>query len=380
MNILIVGAPGHNGSRWKQFHKRGCKLTYLSTFYFVESLWDFQDGTLKYEHFRDEDELWEGDNFETRVYGILKRDEIDIVYCLLNFMDGSNEFCKRLIEMDLHVPIVRHYKEHRCQYDELEKEVLLETDGQIYENAESYRYFKERYGVGENYLIALGDPPQYVTYVPDEMPDRLSERDGQIHVASFSSSNQCREGGGDDNRYAIEEITEVMVDAGIHVHLFGNIPEPCVPIYKALEARYPKFLHVEGFVDAKTSCGNSAAYDWGLVYSHSQRIWKLLEKERWHFNRLNSPGKMARYIAAGVPFFVKRGIYDFMERTLMENGFGFIFDDYDDLIINLKDRHRWHYYRMNLSLYKDRFSMEAQADKILNFLRLQINGSRGAKH
>ena len=78
---------------------------------------------------------------------------------------------------------------------------------------------------------------------------------------------------------------------------------------------------------------------------------------------------MAQYIAAGVPFFLKRGIYDFMERTLIENGFGFVFDDYDDLIRGLRDRQKWSFFRENLKLYKDRYSMEAQADKMFNFFK-----------
>ncbi|RLB83735.1 MAG: hypothetical protein DRH17_00850 [Deltaproteobacteria bacterium] len=369
MNILIVGGLATNGSRLKQFHNRGCRLTYLSTWYFVEALWDFQDGTLIYEHFSDEDELMGGNNFENRVDELIKRDKIDLIYCILNHGDRSNEFTKRLIEMQLNIPIIRHYKEHLCKFDELERQVLLETDAQIYENTESYHYFKEQYGVGDNYLIALGDPPQYVTFVPEKMPPLLSDKDGEIHVVSFTSNNNCFGKGADYGRYAIEEIVEVLLVSDIHVHLYGNIPEQCVPLYDDLANRFPAYLHIHGFVDSRTTCKIVGQYDWGLIYSHPKKLWGFLEKEKWHFNRLNSPGKMAQYIAANVPFFLKRGIYNFMERTLIENGFGFIFDDYDDLIKHLRDRRTWRYYRENLKLYKHRFSMEAQADKMLNFFK-----------
>jgi len=379
MNILIVGGLGHNGSRLKQFHYRGCRLTYLSTFYFVDSLWDFQDGTLIYEHFKDKEELHQGDNFEKQVKRLIKRDGIEIIYCLLNHIDGSNEFTKRLIDMKPGVPVVRHYKEHPCKFDEVEREVLLRSDGQIYENIESLRYFQELYGVGDNCLIALGDPPQYSTYVPDEFPPLLSEQDGEIHVVSFSGLNRCGDKGPDLGRYALEEVIEVMLEAGIHVHLFGHILPECREVYDSLAGDYPKLFHIHGFVDAKTSCSFTAQYDWGLVYSHARRHWPRLETEKWHFNRLNSPGKMARYIAAGVPFFVKRGIYDFMERIITEYGIGFVFDDYDDLVSQLKDRTRWRYYRQNLSLCKGLFSMEAQADKMLNFFRVVSENFNG-KH
>lgn len=372
MNILIVGGLGHNGSRLKQFHYRGCRLTYLSTFYFVDSLWDFQDNTMNYEHFRDKEELYREGNFDERVYGLIKQKDIDIIYCMLNHSDGSNEFAKRLIDMKPGVPIVRHYKEHACRFDETEKEVLLRSDGQIYENIESLRYFRELYGVGDNFLIALGDPPQYASYLPETLPPLLSEQDGQVHVASFSGLNMCGEKGPDLGRYALEEVVEVMLDAQIHVHLHGNIMPECRPVYDALARKYPDFCHLHGFVDTKTSCGPTAPYDWGLIYSHAQRHWPYLENEKRHFNRLNSPGKMARYIAAGVPFFVKRGIYDFMERMITEYGIGFAFDDYEDLVAQLKDRIRWRNYRQNLTLYKDLFSMEAQADKMLYFFRAVI--------
>lgn len=374
MNILIVGAPGHNGSRLKQFYYLGCQLTYLSTFYFVESLWDFQDDTLIYEHFRDREELFAGTNFEKRIRHLIQRDSIDIIYCLLNHIDGSNEFAHRLIAMKPGAPIVRHYKEHPCEYDEIEKTVLLQSDGQIYENIESYRYFKEVYSVGDMCLIALGDPPQYATYVPKTMPPLLSETDGNVHAVSFSGHNLCGDLGPDYGRYAVEEVVEVMLAAGIHVHLYGQINPQCTSIYEVLTERFPDQLHLYGFVDAKTSCELTSPYDWGLIYSHAQKHWRYLEQKKWHFNRLNSPGKLARYIAAGVPFFVKRGIYDFMERILVEYGVGFVFDDYDDLVTQLKDRVRWRLYRQNLALYKDEFAMEAQTDKILNFFRAVIKG------
>ena len=57
----------------KQFYRRGCKLTYLSTTYFVESLSDFEDMTLIYEHFSNEDDLVDGNNFENRVCELIKR-------------------------------------------------------------------------------------------------------------------------------------------------------------------------------------------------------------------------------------------------------------------------------------------------------------------
>lgn len=376
MNILIIGAFGHNGSRLKQFHKRGCRLTYLSTFYFVESLWDFQDNTLTYEHFQDQDELYRDQNFEHRVIELIERDSIDIIYCILNFMDGSNEFTKRLIDMRLPIPVIRHYEEHQCRYDELENYVLLNSDAQIYENIESYYYFKNQYNVGDNYIIALGDPPQYETYLPEKKVQKISESDNEIHVASFAGLNLCRDLGPDNGRYAIEEITEVIIKAGIHLHLFGNLSPKCSDVYDDLRLRYPKHLHIHGFTDSKTSCAIASQYDWGLIYCHRQELWKGLEDQEIHFNRLNSTGKMAHYIAAQVPFFMKRGIYDFMERILIENSFGFIFDDYEELIEKLKDRNSLNFYKKNLELYSYRFSMEAQADKILNFFNKVISLKR----
>ena len=369
MNILIVGALGTNGSRLKQLHRRGCRLTYLSTFYFVDSLWDFQDGTLTYEHFSSPEELADGDFFEQRVRNLVRRDSIDLIYCLLNYPDGSNEFTRRLIRMNLDIPIVRHYKEHRCQAEDLEREVLLGTRGQIYENTESVRYFKETYGVGNRFLVALGDPPQYASFVTETLPEPISGSGETIHVVSFTSNNTCEAKGPDYGRYSIEEIVEVLADGGIHVHIYGHMPLDCRAVYKTIQHRYPEYVHVYGFVDSRTTCNIVAAYDWGLVYSHPRRLWPFLETEQWHFNRLNSPGKMAQYIAAGVPFFLKRGIYDFMERVVMENGFGFVFDDYDSLILQLKDRSAWAYYRENLRQHKFRFSMEAQADSMLHFFQ-----------
>jgi len=88
---------------------------------------------------------------------------------------------------------------------------------------------------------------------------------------------------------------------------------------------------------------------------------------------------MAHYIAAGVPFFLKKGIYDFMERVLIENGYGFTFDSYDELIEKIRDRVSWRYYRKNIELSKDHFSMEAQADRILNFFKKNIEHKKGKK-
>ena len=250
---------------------------------------------------------------------------------------------------------------------------MLETEVQIYENIESYRYFREQYQVGDQYMIALGDPPQYLTFVPKKLSPLLSEKDNEIHVVSFTSNNNCFEEGPDYGRYSIEEIVEVLLEARIHVHLYGNIPSRCRCLYDDLSGRFPSHFHIYGFVDSRTTCQIVSQYDWGIVYSHPKKRWDFMEKEKWHFNRLNSPGKMAQYIAAGVPFFLKRGIYDFMERTLIENGFGFVFDDYDDLIKKIKDRKSCQYYRKNLKLYKDRFSMEAQADKMVNFFKTVID-------
>jgi len=277
MNILIIGGLGHNGSRLKQFYYRGCSLTYLSTFYFVESLWDFQDNTLRHEHFQDEDELYRGCNFENSVQEIIERDKIDIIYCILNIIDRSNEFTKRVIDMGLNIPIIRHYKEHRCEYNDLEKYALINSDGQIYENIESLKYFKEIYGVGDNYIIALGDPSQYKIYIPDQMPALLSETDQEIHVVSMNSYNHCIGRGNDYGRYAIDEITEVLISNGIHVHIYGGLSNECEEVYQSLQKRFPGYLHVHGFIDSKTSCKTAAQYDWGIVYSHPRKngnSWK----------------------------------------------------------------------------------------------------------
>ena len=162
------------------------------------------------------------------------------------------------------------------------------------------------------------------------------------------------------------------MSSGVHVHVYGHMPEKCQKVYLTIQNDYPQHLHLHGYVDSRTTCGIVAKYHWGLIYSHAEKQWPMLETTRWHFNRLNSPGKMAQYIAAGVPYFVKRGIYDFMERVAIENGFGFVFEDYDDLIQKLKNEAGWQYYRECLKLYKYRFSMEAQADKMLQFFRKNL--------
>lgn len=318
MRILVFGSLFPNEDRILSVKRAGHDVVYAHTVDRVPDP-DFEREIPTYDV--------RGPGMSRRVRELCAAYEVSVIYALLNcYAQENHEVVGLIDDPELRVPIVRHYKEHRCIADRAERRALAETDGQIYVNEHSLMHFRALYGVSpERAYIADADRISD-RFMGDCFSPRLREVDGAPHVLVAGTITV------DGGRHDYREFAAEMGRRGVHVHLYGFFLGPAQAAYRALAA----------------GCDLVHVHERALTRSEFTRVWSQYdagvmhmptgsENEWARFQDMNYPYRFSAYLAAGLPLLQREGGQRAMCDLVRQTGVGLVWGSCDELAEQLRD-------------------------------------------
>lgn len=301
------------------------------------------------------------------VHALMTKYEIDVIYSMKNVWDGSLELVGELLDAGVG-PVVRHYKEHFCQPSVSERRSLIETDGQIYINEESFAYFSRLYGVASSTAHILDTDYLPAAYMTDELREKLYETDGRPHL--LVAGGVSTTGGRND----IRELCARMRRRRVHVHIYGQkyVGPNAEGIWSAGDENARRtyesvtrsgFVHLHPHVEPAQFTAEWSRYDAGLMHINAKGTIDA------PFQTMNRPNRMVPYLAAGLPLAQQAGRQAAMERMVAETGLGFLFTDYDELADALYDRELINLLTRRVIAARKSYTFENHAEELTGILR-----------
>ena len=156
-------------------------------------------------------------NLAAQIRYLIAAHGITVAYSLLNASDGSTEATLELLDHGVHVPIVRHYKEHPCTPTLEERRVLLESAGQIYVNIESFDFFRATYGVSSASAHIMDADMIAERYMTDDFAPKARCEDGAPHLLVAGGMSMLQD------RLDVRSLCIEMNKLRVHVHLYGYV-------------------------------------------------------------------------------------------------------------------------------------------------------------
>lgn len=269
---------------------------------------------------------------------LIAKYEIEIVYSLLNAHDDSTEVTLALLDANLGVPIVRHYKEHPCTPTVEERRMILETDGQIYINERSYEYFRKSYGAPMWSAHIIDADMIAQKYMGNNLMPKLSSDDGDPHILIAGGISML------NDRLDVREFCVEMGRRAIYTHIYGypvgedsagrlTIPhEQTLRSYNRLASSQAR-VKLHNVIDATRFSEEWSRFDAGFMHAKVPPNHFSAA-----FEQMNLPHRYSAYLAAGLPLIVQQGGQEAMEDLIQENGIGIAYSSYDDLAEKLRDK------------------------------------------
>jgi hypothetical protein len=336
-----------------------------------------------------------------QIRALLVQYNIEVIYSIMNHYDGSLEILLELLDARVDVPIVRHYKEQPCVPHEGERRSLLETDGQIYINQESFDYFRSVYSVHTWSAHILDGDMLAERYMTDEFSSKLRQEDGMPHLLVAGTVTMLY------NRHDVRELAIEMAKRDIHVHIYGKYRGidrygnavvndlPTHRAYERLEAA-SSLIHLHPYIKPNEFTREWSRYDAGLMHTditnqirgqqtpfNPERAFDINQMvpgtgiprfpQQYNlplFERMNYPYRYTAYLAAGLPFTVEEGGQLATMDLIRHHHFGILFRDYDDLAHQLHDSNLMQSLTQTAVEKRKAFSFDQNVPKLLEILQL----------
>jgi glycosyltransferase involved in cell wall biosynthesis len=207
--------------------------------------------------------------------------------------------------------------ESLSKYCEEERRANEESDGRIYATEDIGEYIQQHYDVNaENDLVFHNYVSESV--IPRHFEERLSKRDGDMHIVYIGCVTSVVE----DSHYDLRKIFKDIASHGMHIHIYptSNLITLSNDSYKRL-ADSSEFIHFHGNMNRKELLKEITQYDFGWAGFNGAANNEHLE--------LAFPNKIIEYVACGLP--VLAFPHKTIQRFIEQYGVGLVFDDIDDL-------------------------------------------------
>ncbi|MGB7923482.1 MAG: hypothetical protein WCF57_09575 [Pyrinomonadaceae bacterium] len=359
MNILLLGSLGPNQDRILVLARLGHKLVYAYS-EFLPEIVRLESDIVCFPLVRR--------NLPDLIRVQIARHEIDVIYSLLNVSDGSTEATLELLDSRIGIPIVRHYKEHPCIPTVQERRALLETDGQVYINEQSFEYFRKAYAVPSWSAHIMDADMISERYMLNNFASKLSIEDGEPHLLVAGGMSML------NDRFDVRDLCVEMNRHRVHVHLYGymlgedlkSLPiihhQPTQRAYERLALALP-YVHLHEYIGPDQFSAVWSRYDAGFMHSKSDS-----NKHLSQFEQMNLPCRYSAYLAAGLPLVVLAEGQEAMRTLIEQYGIGIVFSDYDDLAEQLYDAERIATLGSVVSTNRNKFSFDSNADRLIHIL------------
>lgn len=356
LKILLVGDLGFNPERIMALEERGHKL--YGTWIDHPESWDTV-GPLSYGNVEDIpfDHQW-----VERVRAV----QPDVIYGLLNWQSVSfvhDVFCVQQRELGL--PFVYHFKEGPfiCQEKgtwPLLVRLLLESDGQIFINPETYEWFQlaTDYALNPDQTMILdGDLPKQNWFTDDWSP-KLGDLDGEVHTVCAGRV------------IGITPFTE-LARAGVHVHFYGDHFHQLMPnlIREGMPTGY---MHLHPTVPPSDWVRELSQYDAAWLHVFDSRNGGDLRRANW--DDLNLPARLGGYACAGLPWLLKDvgDSVTALKSAALRYDVGVFFKNFADIGELLRDRRRVAELNANMRAARMQFAFDIHADALVALFRKAI--------
>jgi hypothetical protein len=357
LRILVVGDLGFNPERLLALERAGHRLAGLWP---VEPEPWMSTGPFAWGHIQNLDPgNWRA---EARAFAP------DVVYAGLNWQ--SLRLIEQVLDEGLDAPLVFHFKEGpgyayaHGLWPTLVR-LLREADGRVLINEECRQWLATAAGgrAGEA-MIMDGDLP-LAAWSAGELSPKLSARDGRVHTV-------C------SGRWFGIDDWQQFVDAGIHLHIYGEIfhdlADGVIPA-----GERTGYVHLHETVPQERWVRELSQYDAGWLHVFTSDNGGDLGSATW--TDLNYPGRLATYAAAGLPWIfadnAARGSVTAIERLAERLGVGLPFTDLAELGAKLRDPERMRHLTANAVRHRDRFTFEGHLDELVAYFRATIAARRG---
>jgi hypothetical protein len=196
-------------------------------------------------------------------------------------------------------------KKSLSRYAWEEKAANERSDARIYATEGIGRYIQHRYKVNKDKdLVFLN----YVSrdYLPRSFKKKLSDRDGQVHIAYVGSITSLLK----ESHYYLLDIFREIASHKLHIHIHPapNMITRSSRAYRELGAKN-EFIHYHNHMDRRKLIQQLTQYDYGWAGLNRAKNRKHLE--------IALPNKVIEYVACGLPVlaFPHRTIKNFIERN-----------------------------------------------------------------
>jgi glycosyltransferase involved in cell wall biosynthesis len=238
-------------------------------------------------------------------------------------------------------------------YAEDEKTACVKSDGRIYVSERLRDYVRRRYSLEPESDLVFHN---YVSgdLIPGELDERLSSKDGEIHVAYAGTITSKMEG----SHYDLRGIFREIARHGFHIHIYAAREDEG---YRLLADESP-FIHYHGHFDQRVLLQELTKYDFGWAGFNDAKNRKHLD--------VVMPNKAYEYIACGLPIltFPHKALSEFVE----EQRVGLVVEDFD-IRERLESSHALH---ENVYRKRYEFTIEKNIDSLVEFYRdiLKLRG------
>ena len=244
------------------------------------------------------------------------------------------------------------------KYCEEEKMANEQSDKRIYATDGIKDYIENRYSVD------VDDDLVFYNYVsesliPSHFKEKLSNRDGDIHIVYIGCVTSVVE----DSHYDLREIFKDIADNQIHIHIYPtkNIITKSSHSYKKLDDT-SEFIHLHKNLSRRKLLQEITRYDFGWAGLNRAENNKHLE--------IVLPNKVTEYIASGLP--VLAFPHKTIKRFIEKNYVGFTFSNIDGLEF-LLEKPEVSKMRENILLVRHQLTIEKQIPKLVNFYDTVLN-------
>jgi hypothetical protein len=223
--------------------------------------------------------------------------------------DGSNALAYELLEVAERPPMIRFYKEFMVKASPRERDVLMHADGVVLHAESAFGYFQAIYGLTRERVHIYDHDMIADRLVPAVLPERLSQHDGEPHIALGGTLKL------DGSGYDYRELITALSELGIHVHVYAVAYSKWLSVGRALDpdsaevrdAYMPlasrSHVHFETPVTQAEQCVTLARHDAGIMQVTPRSY--VPEVTPWH--QMDHPSKYSYYLSAGLPLTLERG-------------------------------------------------------------------------
>jgi glycosyltransferase involved in cell wall biosynthesis len=354
LKILLVGELAYNSERIYALEEAGHKLYGL---WVQRPPFSFNAvGPVPFGHIED----IPFNNWEKHIRKI----QPDIIYALLNF--SAVPLACLVLKKNPDIPFVWHFKEgpsvclNNGVWNDL---VYLYTyaDGKIYINQTVKDYYDQFTLPGKLTCILDGDLPKQ-DHFQRSFSKRLSESDGAIHT--IVAGRMIGISPFDMNKLASHNI---------HIHLYSeNYHEERVAGNNVLLQAAPKHFHIHPHCSHLHWVEELSQYDAAWLHCFESKNNGDLLKISW--DDLNIPARINTYMAAGLPIIQRNNAGHIVatQQRIEELNIGILFNDYDDLSGQLKNRRKMEQLRENVMKHRMLFSFDYHVPGLIAFFRKVI--------